>query len=138
MDDIAWCAGVIDTLGSVKTREMETGSHLSYVAVSSPRMDILEELAELTGTSVVTVRREYDRLGCGEHCTEAHQHIKSVTGRWSLTGAKATIFLAAIEPYLRTKQEVVQATLAIGMDAPVKPATLKKMYDLGWPLVEEA
>lgn len=137
-DDLAWCAGLIDSMGSIKTRPMSTGSELTYVAISSPRLDLLDIMADLTGTSVVTVKRDYKRLGCGEHCTEAHQHVLSVTGRWSLTGAKATVFLAAIEPYLRTKKEEVRAALDLGMDAPVKPATLKKMYDLGWPPVEEA
>jgi hypothetical protein len=136
-EQLAWCAGVIDTLGSIKTRPMDTGSELAYVAVSSARIDILQILADMTGSAVVTVRRDYKRLGCGEHCTEAHQHVLSVTGRWSLTGAKAIVFLAAIEPYLLTKQEEAGKALAAGMDAPHKPATLKKMYELGWPELEE-
>lgn len=136
-EQIAWCAGVVDTLGSIKTRPMDTGSELAYVAISSPRMDLLQVLADLTGSSVVAVRRDYKRLGCGEHCTEAHQHVQSVTGRWSLTGAKAIVFLTAIEPYLVTKREDAAAALAVGTDAPHKPATLKKMYELGWPILEE-
>jgi hypothetical protein len=129
---IAWCAGVIDSLGLIKTRPMRTGSELAYVGVSSARIDILEHLSRLTGTRVVTVSRDYNRLGCGEHCTEAHLHVQSVTGRWSLTGARALVFLDAIEPYLVTRRAEAKAAIAAGETAPSKPAVLRKMKELGW------
>lgn len=129
---VAWCAGVIDALGLIKTRPMKTGSELAYVGVSSARIDILEYLAKLTGVKVVTVSRNYNRLGCGEHCTEAHLHVHSTTGRWSLTGARALLFLEAIEPHLVFKRMDAKAALAAGSAAPTKPGTLKKMQELGW------
>lgn len=135
---LAWCAGVIDVLGLIKTRPMDTGSELTYVGVSSTRPDILEALGDLTGTGVVTVHRDYKRLGCGEHCEEPHLHVVSTTARWSLTGAKATVFLSAIEPYLITKREPAQEAIAAGLVAPRKAATLTKMYRLGWPHLEAA
>jgi len=82
------------------------------------------------------VHREYRRLGCNEHCTEAHLHVSSTTARWSLTGARAVVFLAAIEPYLRAKQGLAQDVIAAGSTAPSKPATTRKMYQLGWPELE--
>lgn len=135
-EQLAWCAGVIDMVGLIKTRPMDTGSELSYVSVSTPRRDILDHLAELTGSGVVIVNRDYKRLGCGEHCTEPHLHVFSTTARWSLTGARAAVFLAAIEPYLMTKATQAQEAVAAGLVAPRKAATLNKMYRLGWPELE--
>jgi electron transfer flavoprotein alpha/beta subunit len=62
--------------------------------------------------------------------------VVSSTGRWSLTGARAAVFLNAIEPYLRLKQGHVHEVVNAGMAAPHKAATLRKMYDLGWPHLE--
>src|SRR5262245_1217884 len=134
--ELAWCAGVIDSLGLIKTRPMKTGSELGYVAVSTTKIDILNRLAELTGVRSVMVHREYKRLGCGEHCKEPHLHVSSTTARWSLTGARAVVFLSAIEPYLRAKQGQATDVIAAGMIAPQKPATTRKLYALGWPEVE--
>jgi hypothetical protein len=136
--EIAWCAGVVDALGLIRTRPMQTGSELCYVAVSSSKLDVLNALAELTGTKVTMVHREYSRVGCDEHCTEAHQHVNSTTGRWSLTGARALVFLLAIEPHLRGKAEDARSAIAAGETAPVKEATVRKMYELGWPALENA
>lgn len=135
--DYAWCAGVIDTLGLVKLRPSPaTGTELAYVAISSPRIDILERLAEMTGSTVVTVNRQYNRLGCDEHCTEPHVHVHSTTGRWSLTGAKALVFLSAIQPYVHMRREEIDKVLAVGSVAPRKLATVEKMAELGWPVEE--
>jgi len=124
---------VIDVLGLIKTRSMKTGSELGYVAVSTPRRDILSYLSSMTGVRVITVNREYNRLGCGEHCTEAHLHVFSSTGRWSLTGARAVVFLSAIEPYLVVQRGQAQDAISAGLVAPKKPAVVAKMYALGWP-----
>jgi hypothetical protein len=128
---------VIDVLGLIRTRAMKTGSELGYVGVSTPRRDILGQLAELTGVRTFTVNRDYNRLGCGEHCQEPHLHVTSSTGRWSLTGARAVVFLAAIEPYLVVSKGQAQDAILAGLLAPRKDATVRKMYDLGWPTLEE-
>lgn len=117
---------------------MKTGSELGYVGVSTPRRDILHQLADMTGVGVVTVNREYNRLGCGEHCQEAHLHVSSSTGRWGLTGARAVVFLSAIEPYLVVQRGQAQDAILAGLMAPRKEATMAKMYALGWPEVEAA
>jgi hypothetical protein len=134
--ELAWCAGVIDALGLIKTRPMKTGSELGYVAVSTTKLNILDRLAELTGVKSITVHREYKRLGCNEHCTEPHLHVSSTTARWSLTGSRAVVFLTAIEPYLQAKKGAAQDAIAAGSVAPSKPATTQKMYDIGWPTLE--
>lgn len=132
-EDIAWCAGVIDSLGLVRIRELENGTDLPEVFVSTAKEPIAAKLSELTGTKVVTIKRDYNRLGCGDHCTEPHLHVLSTTARWSLVGARATVFLSACLPYLRVQEvkEVVNA----GLQAPMKPATPQKMYQLGWPVL---
>lgn len=133
-EQIAWCGGVIDALGLIRLRDTDAGSTLAYVGISTSLLPIAEHLAELTGTKVTTVRRDYDRLGCSTHCTEAHLHVSSVTARWSLTGSRASAFLAAVRPYLNVKADVVDEVLAATKAAPRKSATLHKMADLGWPV----
>lgn len=135
--ELAWCAGVIDAMGIIRTRQMKTGSQLGYVGVSSSKRDIMLALSEMTGTTVVPVHRDYKRLGCNEHCQEPHLHVVSSTGRWSLTGARAAVFLSAIEPYLVIKKGAASDAISAGLIAPAKPATLEKMYKLGWPKLEE-
>lgn len=130
---LAWCAGVIDVMGLIRTRAMKTGAELCYVGVSTAKRDVLAELSGLTGVRVMTVNRDYNRLGCGEHCTEAHLHVYSSTGRWSLTGSRAVVFLSAIEPHLKLQRGRALDVIAAGRIAPHKPATLRKMYELGWP-----
>lgn len=135
LGEIAWCAGVVDAIGLVRQRELKaTGSLLAYVGVSTAHLGIAERLAELTGTRPTIVRRNYNRLGCSAHCTEPHQHVNSVTARWSLTGARARVFLQAVRPMLALKGQVVDETLWATQDAPFKPAVASKMVELGWPI----
>ena len=129
---LAWAAGVIDVLGLIKLRTVGD-TLLPAVYVSSARLDLCEALASMTGIKVTPVHRDYKRLGCGKHCTSPHHHVHSTTGRWSLTGARATVFLAAILPFLETKKGEAEQAIAVGRQAPCKPATVQKMYDLGWP-----
>lgn len=133
-EQIAWCAGVIDALGHIRLRETDVGSQLAMVSVSTALVPIAERLAELTGMKVTTVRRNYTRFGCTDHCTEPHLHVDSNTGRWSLTGSRANTFLLAVRPYLVVKADVVDEVLAATADAPRKPRTSEKMAQLGWPV----
>ena len=130
---LAWCAGVVDALALVRLRETNAGSALAYVGVSTALLPVAAQLADLTGTRVTTVRRNYDRAGCTSHCLEPHLHVDSTTARWSLTGARAVTFLQAVRPWLTVKAELVDMALAASAGAPSKPATTQKMADLGWP-----
>jgi len=130
---IAWCGGVIDSIGLIRLRKTDAGSSLASVSVSTALTPIAERLAELTGTKVTTVSRNYNRLGCSDHCTEPHLHVVSVTARWSLTGARALTFLAAIRPYLSVKADVADEVIDKGKAAPSKARTTQKMATLGWP-----
>ena len=93
---------------------------------------MLGYLAKLTGTRAVTTRRQYVKAGCSEHCREKHQHVMSVSGRWSVTGAKATVVLWNIRPYIHLQSEAVQTALVVGLGAGFKPATVARMAELGW------
>ena len=132
-----WFAGVIDVMGAIRMRRMDTGVDLPALYVSTSRQDILTELGDLTGMSITQVFRDYNRLGCGEHCTEPHQHVLSTTGRWNVTGARATVVLHAITPFMRVRKTEAEEALAAGLLAPRKDAVLKKMYALGWPDIPE-
>lgn len=130
--EIAWCGGVVDSLGLLRLRETPAGGHLPSVFVSTPHLPIASRLAELTGVRVTMVSRDYKRMGCGDHCTDAHLHVQSTTGRWSLTGSRATVFLRSVRPYLFVKAEEADLLLEASENPRGKPATTRKMREMGW------
>jgi hypothetical protein len=62
------------------------------------------------------------KAGCTEHCREKHQHVMSVSGRWSVTGANATVVLWNIRPFIQLQTEQVRTDLVVGLSAGFKPA----------------
>ena len=78
------------------------------------------------------VTRDYQRMGCSDHCTEAHMHVQSVTARFQLTGARARTFLLAVRPHLFIKADEADMILEASKDARSKPATTAKMREMGW------
>lgn len=132
VSDIAYVAGVIDAQGGIRTRITTEGTELPMVYVHGPNLAILHLLADLTGTKVTEVKRGYTKAGCTEHCPDKHQHVTSVSGRWSVTGVKATVLLWNIRPYLRFHRDAAVSALAVGMSSPFKMATPGKMAALGW------
>jgi hypothetical protein len=133
-EQLAYVAGLLDAIGRIRVRELANGTRLASVGISSPNMPLLRHMAELTGVGLTTVQRDYQRLGCGEHCQKPHLHVVSVTGRWEVTGARAQVVLRATRPYLVTRAADADHALAVAEDAPRKGATLRKMADLGWAL----
>ena len=134
MIEIPYFAGIFDASALFRTRVITGGTLLPVVQVHGLPVPMLEVLAEATGTKVITVRRDYHRAPCSDHCTDRHNHVLSVTGRWSLTGAKATVVIAAVLPYLRVQHKEAREVLEVGLVAPRKAASFGKMADLGWPL----
>lgn len=130
---VAYVAGVVDLQGLIRTRMVED-TELPYLGVSGPNTPMLRLLGELTGTRPTVTRRSYSRAGCSEHCAEKHQHVVSISGRWSISGVKATVVLWNVRPHLRLQADEAAAALAVGMRAPFKAATLRKMVELGWEL----
>lgn len=133
--ELAWVAGVVDTLGNYNFRETPSGVVLPSVYVQTTKAELVKPLADLTGIKLVTVKKDYMRSGCGDHCDEPHQHVKSTSSRFGLVGARATVFVSAIFPYLRTRHDEATEVIRLGLEAKHKPATLQKMYELGWPVV---
>jgi len=130
---LAYVAAVLDTLGGVRTRRTGDGTDLPMVYAHGATA-VLDTLAEWTGTKVTVTRRNYSRSGCADHCPEPHHHIVSTSGRWSVTGVKATVVLWNVRPYLRVHADDARSALVLGMAAPFKPATPEKMRALGWDL----
>lgn len=128
---VAYVAGIVDTQGIIRTRTAGD-TELPFVAVSGSNEGMLRYLAEITGTKVTITRRSFSRAGCAEHCAEKHQHIVSVSGRWSVSGVKATVLLYNIRPYLRLQVEEARSALVVGTSTRFKPATVEKMRTLGW------
>ena len=86
--------------------------------------------------NVVPTERDFTKAGCAEHCSEKHLHVRSLSGRWMISGAKATIVLAAVQPYLRLRAAEVEDAVALGLAANFKGATAQAMRKLGWPIPE--
>ena len=133
---LAYFAGLIDAVGHIIVFKTEGGTELPRVTISSPNYEMLDMLGRETGTKRFDTTRTYDRHRCAEHCSQAHDHIVSRSARWSVSGAKATILLVALEPYLVMKKTVAHNVAEIGLRASKKPATLRKMAEMGWPLPE--
>lgn len=132
----AYLAGIIDTMGIIRTREMRGDNPpIPYVGLHTPNLQISSLFAGVTDTKVTTVTRKYNKAQCTEHCTpDSHVHVNSVSHRWSVTGVKATVMLHNIKPYLVFKTDEANEALRVGMVANYKPATWRKMQLLGWEI----
>lgn len=133
---LAYIAGVVDLLGNIKVRELDNGTRLPQVQIHGDHMRTLTYLGELTETKAIVARRSYARAGCAEHCKEKHQHIESRSGRWSLTGVKATIVLWNIRPYLRVQADAAIEAINVGTSTRFKPGVVSRMRELGWQIPE--
>lgn len=139
MDDrtLAYVAGVVDLLGLIRVRTLpDSGTQLPVVQLHGPHMDTFSYLGELTGTKAIVTRRAFVRAGCTQHCKEKHQHVQSVSARWSLTGVKATVVLWNVRPFLRVQTERAGEALEVGLRTRFKPATVRRMQELGWDVPE--
>jgi hypothetical protein len=133
---LAYIAGVIDVMGRISTRAVGDAD-LPQVAVSCSNEALLRWLGTLTGVRPFLTTRSYHRHACGTHCPTPHSEVTSVSGRWVVSGVKATVMLRALRPMLRLQAEDADAALLAAHEAHFKPATLRKMLALGWPGGEE-
>lgn len=132
--DLAYLAGVLDAQGHIAIRTTADGTQLPQLSLSGPNVALLQWLGDLTGVRPIVTTRAYAKAGCSEHCATKHRHVTSTSGRWQLSGAKATVVLAAIQPFLRLQLDEAAQAVELGMAAPFKPATPNKMQQLGWPI----
>lgn len=131
---LGYIAGILDANAIFRVRTTPGGTELPAVHVHGLPMPIMTVLAKYTGTKVTTVTRDYSRSPCAEHCDERHQHVVSISGRWSVTGARATVLIHAILPHLQAQRYAATEVLAVGLSAPKKSTTYNKMAQLGWPI----
>ena len=134
---LGYIAGILDANAIFRIRTTPGGTRLPGVFVHGLPAPILRVLSESTGTKITMVTRDYSRTPCAEHCEVPHSHVVSVSGRWSVTGAKATVLIAAVLPYLQAQVSDAEEVLEVGLAAPRKSNTFNKMAALGWPLPEE-
>lgn len=131
---LAYVAAIIDTRGNLTSRTVRDAV-LPQVDVNGGRIEVLRYLGDLTEVKVVETTRVYSKAPCTEHCGgDKHMHVNSISGRWSVSGAKATVVLAAVQPYLVVRPAEIEALVALGRDAKFKGATVTQMANLGWPI----
>lgn len=107
------------------------------MALSLPQPALITWLSELTGVAPVITRRSFTKHRCTEHCPSSHQSIESLSARWSVTGARATVVLRAVRPWLIFQADAADWVLELTKDSSFKPATVEKMRALGWPVPEK-
>lgn len=135
--ELAYIAAVINTRARIKKLTLKTGTVIPVVHLSTPDMELLQYLGGLTGITPFLTHRSYQKHRCNEHCPDKHEHVESQSSRWSISGAKATILLSAIQPYVRFQTAVVNEVVDLGLDASHKPGTVSRMAELGWPLPDD-
>lgn len=133
--DLAYAAALIDTLGHLRVRELK-GVQLPMVALHGTFVRSLEFLANLTGTKVTHTERDYHRGACAEHCPEPHTHVTSKSARWSVSGARATILLHNLLPYLRVQREEALQLIEVGKTVGYKGQVVVEMRQAGWEIPE--
>lgn len=128
---LPYIAALVDTQCALGVR-VTGDTELPTVALHGPNMALLTALGDATGVGVTEIRRAYSKSPCATHCDTPHVHITSVSGRWQVTGARATILLQCVLPHLHFRREEVEALIELGLRAPAKGATAAKMKALGW------
>lgn len=129
--DVAYVAAVIDTQAKITYRKVRD-SLLPQVQVCGSNTALLRWLGDLTGVRPIVTERDYTKHNCTIHCPTRHARIVSVSGRWTISGAKATVLLHTVLPYLRFQVQTAQEAVAVGMAVHYKGATVRKMQALGW------
>lgn len=132
--DLAYVAALVDNLARLSVRTM-SGTDLPQVTIQG-RHPSLPWLAEVTGVALVPVNRQYTRHVCTEHCPDAHSPIESSSRRWHLTGARATVVLWNLDPFLRNPEVSREARrlVDVGRAAGRKGTTDADLARLGWEL----
>jgi len=135
--DLAYAAGVIDTLASFKTRTVKaTGTQLPALTIlnGKHRHVAVEWLCGITDTNPSTVKRDYNRPSCVSHCPQPHIHVLASGIRWSVTGMKATIILSAVLPYLKAHRDEAAKLIELGLQVGYSTTVVNTMNELGWPI----
>lgn len=132
--DIAYCAAVLDNLAVFRQRGT-SASQLPVIQISG-KLQVLSWLGQVTGTKVIETRRGYTKHMCTQHCPDRHADIRSTSGRWSVTGMRATIVLTNVLPYLRFQRQKAQELIDLGLQASYQGQVVNEMSQLGWSIPE--
>lgn len=133
--DLAYAAALLDDHGRLNSRTLASGTDLPEVVVQG-RIAALGWLADLCGVKVVEIPKEYNAHRCAEHCTSKHTHVQSTTQRLVLSGARATIVLAAVQRFMRVQGRQARDLVEAGQALGYKTQVVNDMTRLGWPLPE--
>lgn len=130
---VEWVAGVIDARGHIEVNDRH-GRPQPRIRVTTARTALLHRLADLTGTTVKTDHRGYQRRPCGAHCQERHSHVARQSAYWVVDSARATIVLANVAPHLIAQRDDARTALIAGLDVwpPPRGDTVGRMASLGW------
>lgn len=134
--DLAYMAALIDNLAVLKTR-LVNGSDLPAIVLTTTRSpEAVRFLARCSGSQVTTLVREYNKKGCIAHCKQPHLHIDTTGHRWQVTGAKATIVLHNLLPYMRVQKDLARKLIEAGRTIGYKGQVVNRMRELGWDIPE--
>lgn len=128
--DLSYVAALVDSFARLKVREVHE-TPLPEVTIQG-RIAALPWLADLTGVKIIEITKGYNRHQCTDHCPQAHTRIESLTGRWVLTGARATIVLFNVLPYLRVQRREALQLVGTGQTIGYKTNVVNDMKRLGW------
>lgn len=128
--DLSYVAAVVDNYAKLTTRVVHS-DQLPVVTIQG-KLNVLHWLAEITGVSLMTLDKDYVRHQCTEHCPDKHMPIVSWTYRWQLTGARATVVLYNIEPFMRVQAREARDLVELGRTVGFKTNVVNDMTRLGW------
>ena len=134
---IEYVAGVIDARGHIEMNGRH-GRPQPRIRVTTRRVELLQYLAALTGSSVVVDNRGYEKRPCSEHCTDRHTHVARQSAQWTVDSARATVVLHSIRPFVHAQADTVARALASGLTVwpPLRGNTVAQMAALGWSTPE--
>jgi hypothetical protein len=126
-------AALVDALGNLRVREVGP-TFLPQVNIFGSFTPSLQYLADRTATKVSTIKRDYHRSNCSDHCPTPHTHIVSTAGRWEIIGVKATIVLYGLAPYMQVQQDKARELVRAGRTIGYKGQVVNRMAELGWKI----
>lgn len=134
--DLAYAAALVDTFATLKLRALPSGTDLPEVVLQGKRIAALDWLAAVTGSKVAVIGKDFHRHQCSEHCPDKHTRIESSTRRLVLSGARATIVLHALAPFMRVQGAEARRLADAGRVLGYKTNVVNDMRRLGWAVPE--
>ena len=132
--DYSYAAALVDSFGKLGTRTAGE-TELPQITVQG-KIPALPWLADLCGVKLIEITKGYTRHQCSEHCPEKHTPIASVTQRFQITGARATIALYTLQDYMRVQHVEARRLVELGRVIGYKTDVVNDMARLGWRLPE--